>query len=80
MLTLYISQSLGSWHTKQGFGNFVLRSKTFVFLRFVQKNLCALRGFFVDFVILIFLSLFFFLDKKETKNQGSRKIAKIYCM
>jgi branched-subunit amino acid transport protein AzlD len=23
---------------------------------------------------------FFLLDQKETKNQGSRKIAKIYCM
>jgi hypothetical protein len=28
----------------------------------------------------LFLSIFFFLDKKETKNQGCLKTAKIYCI
>jgi hypothetical protein len=69
-------------------------AKPFVCLNY-KKNLCALCAFFVLVVLPDFQnhvscasnqgfvsnhSPFFLLDQKEIKNQGCRKIAKIYCM
>jgi hypothetical protein len=70
-------------------------SKTPCALWLYFKKLCALCAFFVSVVIPNFKSpvssatklgfaskhfSFFLLDQKETKNQGCRKRAKIYCM
>jgi hypothetical protein len=48
--------------------------------RLSKINLCVRCDFFVLVVIPDFTFTFFLLDQKETKNQGCRKIAKIYYM